>query len=143
MHDALEQCLDVMQSPSSIQCDSLHGRQTPLTTEYLLMAFGPSASTGSKSKAAVNHYGGIHKNDVVFWKCDGEDQVATVLCFEEVVFVSGARVLQALVYIHRKSGPMKWQLNEGPTSTRIDLKGLRTVPYMKIRNTIHVIFPAL
>ena len=71
----------------------------------------------------------------VFWN-DGRNQVATVLCFEEALFVSGARVLQALVYIHRQSGPMEWQLDEQPTSTRIDMKGLRSVPYMKIRNSL-------
>ena len=78
----------------------------------------------------------------VCWN-DGRNQVATVLCFEEARLSSGARVLQALVYIHRKIGQMKWQLDGRSTETRVDLKGLRTVPYMKIRNTIHVRFPAL
>ena len=114
-----------------------------LPTEYLLKAFGPSASTAHTSKAAANRYGHIRAKYIVFWSCDGRIQMATVACFEEAQLFSGARVQQALVYIHCQCGPIAWHVQDDGPSTRIDLKGLRPVPYMKIRNTLHVRFPIL
>ena len=142
LNDAVQRCMAAMKSPSSFECDHLGGTPKPIPPECVLKAFGPSVSTAVSSKTAVNRYGRIYAKDIVAWSCDGRTQVATVACFEEARLYSGARVQQAVVYIHTKCGPITWLEEDNGPSIRIDLKGLRAVPYMKIRNTIHVRLPS-